>query len=232
MRDRRATVVIYKLLITAVLAAAAGSTGLRSGLTAEATVPLSKAAPSGIAKTNASALKSTPTIPLPPRDIQILMVRTALIALDQANKTNNYSVFQALGAPEIKAQSMEQLSKALSGMRAQNLDLAPTVIAPVVFSPAPKVTPQGVLQLAGVFQTQPLSIKFNLTMRPVGGYWRLAGLSVAPGPAVAVPAVAAIAKLRPSKEAAAAKPKAPIVPPAPAYNADGTPVATTAWKTN
>ncbi len=227
MRNHRGTGVICRLLVTALLAATADSTAVRSSLAAQATVPLAKAAPSETTKTTASAQKSTSTIPLPPREIQILMVRTALIALDQANKTNNYSVFQALGGPEIKTQSIQQLSKALSGMRAQNLDLAPTVIAPVVFSPAPKVTPQGVLQLAGVFQTQPLSIKFNLTMRPVGGYWRLAGLSVAPGPAVAV-----IAKPRPAKEAAAAKPTAPIASPAPAYNEDGTPAATTAWKTN
>ena len=201
---------------------------------AAAPAPAAPAATAPPATQPVAAAAPKPNLPVPPRDIQILMVRTALIALDQANKTNNYAVLHALGAPVLQAQSPEQMSQTFAGLRAQNLDLAPTVVVNPDFVPAPAVSPQGILTLTGVFKTMPLGVKFNVAMQPVAGFWRLAGLSVG----LAGPTVAAAPKPTTPRQTAkpATKPAggpasaASSAPPPP--NADGTPGATTAWRSN
>ena len=235
-----AAILTMALLSTGVAAqdikptAPAAAPKLRPAAPATNTRAPAEAQPQARAPAQAAAKSN---LPVPPREIQILMVRTALIALDQANKTNNYSVLHALGAPALQTQSAEQMSQAFAGLRAQNLDLAPTVVVNPDFNPAPAVSPQGILQLAGVFKTHPIGVRFNVAMQPVGGFWRLAGLSVGTaGPTVATAPKPAAPKQATAKPAT--KPAALGAPPAlaasapPPPNADGTPGATTVWRSN
>jgi hypothetical protein len=51
---------------------------------------------------------------VPQPEVLLLMLRSALISLDQANKTNNYSVMHALGGPLLQPQSPERLAELLN----------------------------------------------------------------------------------------------------------------------
>lgn len=165
---------------------------------AQAPAPASAAAPRGIS--------------VPQAEVLLVMVRSALIALDQANKTGNYTVLHGMGGPALQQHSPARLGELFAGVRQSNADLQPVLVLTPQLTRAPEISPQGVLSLIGHFPSQPLQIQFQVAYQPVGNQWRLAGLntslvpvattsSVAPPPA-AQPAPAASA---PAKKAPAAK---------------------------
>ncbi len=172
-------------------------------------------------------------LPVPPTGIQVLLVRTVLVALDQANKTGNYAGLRALGAPNIQRQSAEQLDTAFAPLRAQSLDLAPVLLVAPQFNPASFVTPEGVLQLSGIFHTQPVGVKFSMAMSAVGGYWRFAAVSVN---GAKLPRNPPVRKAPPKPPAVAAAPSAAPVATesvaAPPPNPVAIPAATATWRTN
>ncbi len=134
--------------------------------------------------TNATALGANATANVPPPEVLLVLLRTSLLALDHANKVNDYAVLRALGAPELQKFSPEQLGQLFAGLRTGNIDLSPVaVITPQVREP-PQITPRGLLRLVGYFPTQPLQVQFEILFQPIDGRWRIFGLTVraaAPG---------------------------------------------------
>ena len=119
-------------------------------------------------------------------EAMVLMIRTTLIALNQANLTNNYSVIRDLGTPAFQATtSLEQLSQSFTAFRAQRLDVSPVVVVTPQLTQAPAVDSQGNLRLVGVFPTQPLQLTFDLAFQIVDGRWRHSGLNVGTTPSPA-----------------------------------------------
>lgn len=168
------------------------------------------------AKSAAPAPSSSPQqaqqLTLPQPEVMLLMVRVALVALDQANKTGNYAVLHALGGPNLQSNSVEKLAEIFAPVRNANIDLQGTVVLTPQMTEPPIISPQGVLSLVGAYPTQPLQIQFQIFYQPVGGTWRLAGLSVSlvPVKTTAAPgaAPASAAAPTPSKKDAAS----PAVP--------------------
>jgi hypothetical protein len=121
---------------------------------------------------------------VPPPEVLLVLLRTSLLALDHANKANDYAVLRALGAPELQKFTPEQLGQMFAGLRKANIDLSPVaVVTPQVLEP-PQITSQGLLKMLGYFPTRPLQIQFEVLFQPVGGQWRVFGLTVraaAPG---------------------------------------------------
>ena len=128
---------------------------------------------------------------VPTPDVLLMLVRTTLVALNQANFTGNYSVLHDLGTPHLQAtHSQAQLGIAFTNLREQKLDLSRVLLlSPDLTEPA-SVTSDGTLRLAGVFRTSPVQITFAMAFRPIAGIWRIEGLSVstlpAPGVAAAI----------------------------------------------
>ncbi|MGY8660838.1 hypothetical protein Q3C01_00535 [Bradyrhizobium sp. UFLA05-109] len=114
----------------------------------------------------------------------LILVRTALIALDQANKTGNYTVLRELGAPGFRVNSAEQLSQIFARQRAEHLDLSGVVAIDPQLSLLPQIEANGLMRLAGFFPSVPSQIFFDLIYAPVEGQWRLFGISVSIGSAV------------------------------------------------
>jgi hypothetical protein len=110
------------------------------------------------------------------------MLRTTLLALDHANKTNNYAVLRALGGPELQKFSPEQLSQVFADLRNRGIDLSPVAIVTPQVSEAPQITPEGLLLLVGYFPTRPLQIQFQVAFQSVGGQWKIFGLTVKASP--------------------------------------------------
>jgi len=152
-----------------------------------------------------SARAETP----PPRLAQIdrngvlILIRTALIALDQANKTGNYSVLRELGAPAFQVNSAVKLAEIFAKQRNDHLDLSGVVAIEPQLTVLPQIEANGLMHMAGFFPSVPQQLSFDLLYAPVNGQWHLFGISVKIG------------------SAAPAAPDPPAGPPPPAAKLQG-----------
>ena len=108
------------------------------------------------------------------------LVWSSIAALDQANRTGNYSVLRDLGSPSFQANnSPATLGGVFEHLRNSHIDLSNTFVVSPVFSIAPSVQ-GGVMRAKGVFPLRPTAIGFDLLFQQVAGEWRLLGISVVP----------------------------------------------------
>ena len=159
----------------------------------------------------ASATLAAPAAPAKPAQIDrngvLILVRSTLIALDQANKSGNYTVLRDIGAPGFQANTAARLGEIFAGLRRDNLDLAGVAALDPQLTVLPEIDASGMMRMTGFFPSAPAQINFELVYAPVNGQWRLFGISVglgqtapvapappapaaAPGPAIAAPAAA------------------------------------------
>ena len=108
------------------------------------------------------------------------LVWATVIALDQANRTGNYSVLRDLGAPSFQANnSPATLGGIFAALRNQRVDLSNALIISPVYLQPPAV--QGsALRAKGIFPLRPTAIGFDLIFQYLSGEWRLLGISVVP----------------------------------------------------
>jgi len=110
----------------------------------------------------------------------IYLVRSALLTLNDANRSGNYTVLRDLAAPDFQARnSAADLAQIFSDLRRRNFDLFGAALLSPQFTTPPAVDANGRAHLAGFFPTRPLEIKFDLTFQSVEGQWRLFSISVA-----------------------------------------------------
>lgn len=160
-------------------------------------------------------------VTMPAPEVQVMMVRAALTALNQANFTENYSVLRGMTTPALQTRlSAEQLGKAFADLRKQNLDLSPALVLAPEFTEAPKLTSAGALMLKGIFPSRPLRINFTVDYLPIDGYWMIDQLSVSASRADEPAVAAAPAPAAEPAPAAAPVPVARNANPAASANAD------------
>ncbi len=117
-------------------------------------------------------------IQMPPPEAMIIMIRSSLVALSQANVTNNYQVLNALGSQNFRnANPPARLAELFAPFRTNNIDLAPVVFVTPQLSQQPSII-EGKLRLIGYFPTQPMHVNYDLQFEPSNGVWKLSGLSV------------------------------------------------------
>lgn len=159
--------------------------------------------------------------PAPPKPAQIdrngvlILIRSALLALDQANKTGNYTVLRDLGAPGFQINTAARLAEIFASQRRDNIDLSGVAAIDPQLSLLPQIESNGMMHMGGFFPSVPTQVNFELTFAPVNGQWRLFGISVNLGQAapVAPNAPAPAAQVAPST--APALPPKPVSTPAP-----------------
>jgi hypothetical protein len=142
----------------------------------------------------AVAAPAQPQVPSP--EAMIILIRASLVALSQANLTNNYSVLNQLGSPTFKqANTPARLQQIFEPFRRNNIDMNPVVFVTPQLTAQPSMK-DGRLRLVGNFPTAPMQVNYDLQFEPSGGVWRLFGISVdlaatqpqsAPQPARGVP---------------------------------------------
>jgi hypothetical protein len=102
---------------------------------------------------------------------------STMSAVDQANKTGNYSVLRDLGSAGFQqANDAGRLAAAFAGIRQQRLDLSDTLL----FEPWYEFPPgfQGpLLRLRGGFRMRPTAAEFDLLYRWDNG-WRIEAIAV------------------------------------------------------
>ena len=85
----------------------------------------------------------------------LILVRTALLALDQANKTGNYTVLRDLGAPAFQVNTAARLAEIFAGHRRDNLDLSGVAVIDPQLTVLPQIEANGMMRMAGFFPSVP-----------------------------------------------------------------------------
>jgi hypothetical protein len=111
----------------------------------------------------------------------LILVRSALLALDQANKTGNYTVLRDIGAPGFQSNTAARLGEIFAKLRNDNLDLSGVAVIDPQLNLLPQIEANGLMHMAGFFPSVPTQVNFDLSFAPVNGQWRLFGISVGVG---------------------------------------------------
>jgi len=149
-----------------------------------------QAAPAAKPKPAAQAAKPKPAAPRPARIDRngvLILIRSTLLALDQANKTGNYTVLRDLGAPGFRSNSAARLAEIFASQRRDKLDLSGVAAINPQLSLLPQIEANGMMRFAGIFPSIPQSVNFEMLFEPTNGQWRLFGLSVRLGQSATAP---------------------------------------------
>jgi hypothetical protein len=112
----------------------------------------------------------------------IILIRSTLLALDDANKTGNYSVLRDLAAPGFQQVNNDAgLAQIFAAERKGNLDLSGVAVLEPQLTVLPQIEANGMMRMAGFFPSAPTQVNFELLYAPVNRQWRLMGLSVSLG---------------------------------------------------
>jgi len=140
----------------------------------------------------------------------LILVRSALLALDQANKTGNYTVLRDLGSPGFQVNTAARLSEIFAKQRNDNIDLSGVAVIDPQLSLLPQIEANGMMRMAGFFPSVPSQVNFELVYAPVNGQWRLFGIGVTIGQMAPTPPEAASPTPNPTQSPTAAAVSAPL----------------------
>jgi hypothetical protein len=151
----------------------------------------------------------------------LMLIRSTLLALDQANKTGNYTVLRDLGAPGFQANTAARLAEIFAKQRGDKLDLSGVAVIDPQLSLLPQIEPNGLLHMAGFFPSVPSQVNFELLFAPIEGQWRVFGVSlsvgqsapVAPAAPEAPPGKAVVSQKEASPPKPSVSPKQPTPSP-------------------
>ncbi len=122
----------------------------------------------------------------------LYLVRATLLALDEANRTGNYSVLRDGAAPSFQhMHSTADLALIFADLRRHGIPLTAAAIAVPELAAEPVIDSTHILVLTGYLPTAPLRVAFDLRFQAVDGGWRLAAISVGARPLPVVPPAAA-----------------------------------------
>lgn len=108
-----------------------------------------------------------------------MLIRTTLIALNQANQTGNYSVLRDLGTPKFQATNTDaRLGEIFAALRSRKLDLSPLLFFDPKLIRQPAIGPDGMLRLTGFIPTDPERILFDMGFERAGDAWRLSAIVI------------------------------------------------------
>ena len=111
----------------------------------------------------------------------LILIRSTLLALDQANKTGNYTVLRDLGSAAFQVNTAAQLGEIFAAERRDKLDLSGVAALDPQLTLLPQIESNGMLRMIGFFPSVPAQVRFDLAYAPVNGQWRLFGISVGLG---------------------------------------------------
>lgn len=175
-----------------------------------------QAAPQAGAPANPGSAPAAPVLTIPDAFKLNMMIRTAVIALNQANLTGNYTVLRDLGAASFRGSNdASRLAEIFGTLRKRKIDLSPVLFFMPKLVQQPQVNERGVIRLVGYFETAPERINFDVYYVFEADQWRLFGIGVLLSPAV--DATAAL----PQQNTA----PAPATPPGAAPRAEAAPAA-------
>lgn len=130
-------------------------------------------------KPQASQQQAAPQPAQIDRNGVLILIRSTLLALHEANETGNYTVLRDLSAPGFRdANTAARIGEIFASQRAQKLDLSGVAVLDPQLTLLPQIEANGLLHMAGFFPSVPSQVNFELLYAPVDGRWRLFGISV------------------------------------------------------
>jgi len=106
----------------------------------------------------------------------LILVKSTLIALDQSNKTGNYTVLRDLGSSGFKTNTSAKLGQIFASQ--SQLDLSGVIVIDPQLTTLPQIESNGMMRIAGYFPSVPSQINFEMLFSPENGEWRIYGLGV------------------------------------------------------
>ena len=117
--------------------------------------------------------------PVPDQLTALKMVWGLMAAVDQANRTGNYSVLRDLGTPGFQANNNpSSLGAIFANLRERGIDLSQTLIVIPNWEIPPRMVNATTLRMRGAFPLRPSPILFDLLFTWDRGDWRLNGIAV------------------------------------------------------
>ncbi|MDQ3140006.1 MAG: hypothetical protein M3Q15_04710, partial [Pseudomonadota bacterium] len=105
---------------------------------------------------------------------------SSMAAVDQANKTGNYSVLRDLGSQGFQTyNNAATLAATFADIRTRQIDLSDTLLVAPTYEFAPTMVGPGLLRMRGRFALRPTAIGFDFIYEWNAG-WRLHGVSIMP----------------------------------------------------
>ena len=133
------------------------------------------------AETAKPAKPSAPEPAVPSAESIVIMIRAALLNLDAAMATGNYTVFRDLAAPSFReANSAGRLYQIFSDLSARRISLSAVAILVPKLPEPPAIDVNKRLRISGHFPGEPVQINFDLQFEAVASQWRLFGIAVHP----------------------------------------------------
>ena len=116
----------------------------------------------------------------PDENTSARLVWSTMVALDNANRTGNYTVLRELGSPSFQSRNSQLvLSSVFADLRDNRVDVGRAIMTKPTYYLPPTLTPEGELRLRGAFEYRPKSLRFDLIYKNLNGGWRLHAISVA-----------------------------------------------------
>jgi len=116
---------------------------------------------------------------IPGDDDQDVLIRTTLMTFNDANMTNNYSVFFAKASKEFQAQiTTEKMQTAFEPFRKNELYFEDVATADYDSYEKAKLDNDGALVLAGVFKTDDMEVKYRIRYVQNNKLWKVLGINV------------------------------------------------------
>jgi hypothetical protein len=107
------------------------------------------------------------------------LVKATLLSFNDANVTDNYTVFHAkLSKPFRQQFTPEKLKETFKTFADKDIDFDIIAAYQPVYDPAPKVDDDGRLLVGGYFPTEPARVVFDLKFIPSDGEWKLISINV------------------------------------------------------
>jgi hypothetical protein len=111
------------------------------------------------------------------------LVRSTLMALNDANRSGNYSVLRDLAGPRFQERnSVLRLREVFHAFREAGVDLSPAGMMPSSLSRMETRANDGIMTLEGALpmgdENARQRLRFAMEFEPIAGHWRLLTLSV------------------------------------------------------
>jgi len=127
----------------------------------------------------AAALRPAYAVDMPSDDDQDVLVRSTLMTFNDANMTGNYAVFIAKASKQFQSQiAPEKLMASLESFRVNRLFFESVVTEDYDSTEKPTIDAEGGLNLAGVFKTDDMEVKYKLRFIQNDNVWKLLGFNV------------------------------------------------------
>ena len=146
-----------RLILRSLMSAALAVT-IASGVRAQQPKPEPKPPPAAHA----------PTPAVIDRNGVLILIRSTLLALDQANKTGNYTVLRDLGSPGFHSNTAARLAEIFAAQRKDNIDLSGTAVLDPQLTLLPQIEANGMMHMAGFFPSVPTQVNFEMALRTSG----------------------------------------------------------------